>query len=141
MRKAFLAYVALMMVGVARADSIYLCKSYGGATFWASGHCSLHSAHIERIVNVPNGLPWEQKVSLAEQEASQRRAAESSVSQPVVSSSVSASAANQSECEALDAQIVQLDAMARQPQSGQTQDWIASQRKKARDRQFQIRCQ
>ena len=44
------------------------------------------------------------------------------------------------ECKALDEHIKYLDAMARQPQSGQTQDWIRDQRKKARDRQFAIRC-
>lgn len=45
------------------------------------------------------------------------------------------------ECRFLDAEIQKLDAWARQPQSGQMQDWIRDQRKKARDRQFEIRCQ
>lgn len=45
-----------------------------------------------------------------------------------------------SECKALDEHIKYLDALARQPQSGQMQDWIRDQRKKARDRQFAIRC-
>lgn len=46
----------------------------------------------------------------------------------------------QAECKALEAQIRQYDAMARQLQSGQTQDRISAKRKKARDRQFQIKC-
>jgi hypothetical protein len=44
------------------------------------------------------------------------------------------------ECQALDERIKYLDAMARQPQSGQMQDWISNERKIARDRQFRIPC-
>jgi len=44
------------------------------------------------------------------------------------------------ECKALGANISHYDAMARQPQSGQTQDWISAQRRAARDRQFKLRC-
>jgi hypothetical protein len=47
---------------------------------------------------------------------------------------------NASECKALDEHIKYLDAMARQPHSGQVQDWIKDQRKKDRDRQFALRC-
>jgi hypothetical protein len=46
----------------------------------------------------------------------------------------------QAECKALDAQITQYDAQARQPQTGQMQDWITARKRTARDRQFQIRC-
>ena len=49
-------------------------------------------------------------------------------------------AATKAECTALDLQIKSLDSMARQPQSGQTQDWIRGERAKARDRQFRLRC-
>ena len=49
-------------------------------------------------------------------------------------------AAIKAECVALEERIKYLDSLARQPQSGQTQDWIRSERKKARDRQFGIRC-
>ena len=59
----------------------------------------------------------------------------------VQNSSFNDAAAKKSECQSLNAQIEYWDAMARQPQGAQTQDWIRDQRKKARDRQFQIRCQ
>ena len=59
----------------------------------------------------------------------------------VQTSSFNDAAAKKSECQSLDAQIAYWDAMARQPQGAQTQDWIRDQCKKARDRQFQIRCQ
>lgn len=43
-------------------------------------------------------------------------------------------------CKQLEAQISYWDDMARQPQTGQTQDWIRSQRQRARDAQFRIPC-
>lgn len=49
-------------------------------------------------------------------------------------------AAMKAECAALDEHIKYLDAMARQPQSAQTQDWMRDERKKARDRQSRIPC-
>lgn len=49
-------------------------------------------------------------------------------------------AATKEECAALEERIKYLDSLARQPQTGQTQDWIRGERKKARDRQFSIRC-
>ena len=47
---------------------------------------------------------------------------------------------NASECKVLDVLIANLDALSRQPQSMQMQDWIRDQRKKARDRQFAGSC-
>ena len=44
------------------------------------------------------------------------------------------------ECQALNAHIEKLDAWSRQPQTAQLQDWIRDERKKARDKQFGIRC-
>ena len=49
-------------------------------------------------------------------------------------------AAMKAECKALDERIQYLDAFARQPQSGQAQDWIRDERKKTRDRQVRIPC-
>ncbi|WP_177218914.1 hypothetical protein [Polaromonas sp. OV174] len=44
-------------------------------------------------------------------------------------------------CANLDEQIKRLDAMARQPQGAQRQDWISAEKKKLRDQQFRIPCQ
>jgi hypothetical protein len=49
-------------------------------------------------------------------------------------------AALKAECAELEARIKYLDSVARQPQSGQTQDRLREERKKARDRQARIRC-
>jgi hypothetical protein len=48
--------------------------------------------------------------------------------------------ANVGECKLIDAEIVRLDALARQPQSGQSQDHISKTRKELRDRQFRVGC-
>ena len=50
------------------ADTIYHCKGYGGGTFWASTACSNHKALIDRIANVPSGLPWDQQVAIGERQ-------------------------------------------------------------------------
>jgi hypothetical protein len=121
----------------AHSGSIYLCKAYSGGTFWAKTNCSQHSALVDSIVSVPDSLPFDQQVNLAEQ---QRRSATltNTVSNTVTTNSPAPSRGV--ECKTLDAQITQFDGMARQPQSGQMQDWITGEKRKARDRQFQIRC-
>lgn len=122
----------------AHAGTVYLCKAYSGGTFWSSAHCGKHNALIERMVSVPDSLPFDQQVRLAEQERSAAAAATTAVTHTVVQNP--SAAGGISECKALEAQIQQYDAMARQPQSGQTQDWISARRTEARNRQFQIRC-
>jgi len=70
MRKsAFIVAVwALLFHAGARAGEVFLCKSYGGGTFWSGVHCSAYNALIERIVSVPDGMPFDQQVQLAEQD-------------------------------------------------------------------------
>lgn len=43
-------------------------------------------------------------------------------------------------CKTLDEEVARLDALARQPQSAQTQDWISAERKKVRDAQYRLPC-
>jgi hypothetical protein len=54
----------------ASAATLYLCKAYNGGTFWASAPCAQYKALIERIESVPDGLPFDQQVNLAEQSRS-----------------------------------------------------------------------
>lgn len=53
---------------------------------------------------------------------------------------VRASSSNRDECQWLEKRIEYLDSLARQPQSGQMQDWIKEQKAAARSRQFAIHC-
>jgi hypothetical protein len=122
----------------ATGGTIYHCKAYNGGTFWAQAHCSQHQALIDSIVSVPAGIPFEQQVQIAQQ---RRQALASSIySAPVPQSSPPPAVANKAQCDMLNARVDHLDAMARQPQSAATQDWIRSERKTARDQQFALRC-
>lgn len=133
----WLIYLVAMCPLWAHSGSLYLCRAYSGGTFWAQAHCNQHSALIERIVSVPDSLPFDQQVKLAEQQR-QPTTSMNTVTNTVITSSPLPSKG--AECKALDAQITQFDAMARQPQSGQMQDWITGEKRKARDRQFNIKC-
>lgn len=133
MKRLLLALALLPLAG--QAGTIYLCKAYSGGTFWAQAHCGTHNALIESIVSVPDNMPFKQQVALAEQ---QRRPAPTP---PPANSVVDTSASDRAaECRSLDARVNHLDSLARQPQSGAMQDWIRGERKKARDRQFGLRC-
>lgn len=118
--------------------TIYLCRGYNGASFWASDHCNQHSALIERIANVPPGLPFGQQVALAEQQRQAVAAPATVVTTTVVSAP--AGGPDKALCASLDARVNQLDAMARQPQSASMQDWNRQERQKARDEQFRLHC-
>ncbi len=143
---------AALLAAPAQAASIYLCKTHGGATFWSSAHCRQHGALIDRIESVPDGLPFDQQVALAEQSrAAAARLYQAPATSPGGTSTQTTTTTTTTtttvngqgkaqECKALEAHITQLDAQARQPQTAQTQDWLRSQKQKARDRQFQLRC-
>ncbi|HBE90691.1 MAG TPA: hypothetical protein DDW41_05795 [Candidatus Andersenbacteria bacterium] len=134
----WLFFVVALLPLWAHSGSIYLCRAYSGGTFWAQAHCNQHNALIERIVSVPDSMPFDQQVKLAEQ---QRAPMNSTTTVTRTTTINDSSATNRlSECKALDAQITNFDSMARQPQSGQMQDWISGEKKKARDRQFYLKC-
>ena len=135
MRSLFIVLTLLPLC--AQAGSIYLCRAYNGGTFWSQAHCNQHNALIEKIVSVPDTLPFDQQVNLAEQ---QRKPATNTttITNTVINNSGGYNKA--AECQALAAEISSYDAMARQPQTGQMQDWITAQKRRARDRQFHIHC-
>jgi hypothetical protein len=136
MKRVLLAL--LLPMSAAHAGTIYLCKAYSGGMFWSSAHCNQHNALIDRTASVPDGLPWDQQVSIGEQ---QRQGAAALVAPQSTPTYVQSQPSNsQGECAALDARVAQLAAMARQPQGGASQDWIRTQEKSARDRQFALRC-
>jgi hypothetical protein len=119
--------------------TIYLCRDYSGGSFWASDHCNRHNALIDRMVSVPEGMPFEQQVQLAEQRRQALSGSTISV-QTTAANTPSPAATNKALCQSLDARVNELDAMARQPQTGGTQDWIRMERQKTRDEQFRLRC-
>jgi len=132
-----LFFLVCLIPMLSNSASLYLCRSYGGGTFWASTHCNQHNALIERIVSVPDGMPFDQQVKLAEQQR-QPTTTTNTYTNTVINNSAAPRKAT--ECTALNNAITQLDAMARQPQSGPMQDWITKEKKKTRDRQFRLGC-
>lgn len=118
---------------------IYLCKAYDGGTFWAQAHCNRHRAHIDRIVRVPAGLPFDQQVHIAEQQRDATRAA-SIAAMPRTVQQEHPAAASRVQCAALEQEIERIDARARQPLTAYEQDRLAERRKQVRDAQFRIRC-
>jgi len=153
MKKAIrtIAMAGLLLTPLlASSTEIYLCEAYAGGQFWASNHCNQHKALIKRIANVPDSIPFSQQVDLARQQLNSATGSGSSGSSggttrsttttSTSSSSGNPAAARKAECAALEAQISNYESMARQPQSAQTQDWISEQQRKARDRQFSIKC-
>lgn len=118
--------------------TVYGCKADDGGMFWASSTCSEHGASMDRMTSVPEGLPFDQQVQIAED---RRRALETHTPVAAIVGSPSAAVpVHRGECQRLDAEVERLDAMARQPQSAQMQDWIREKRKAARDRQFRLGC-
>lgn len=121
--------------------TLYHCKAYDGGTFWASSHCNQHRALVDRLVEVPAGLPFDQQVQMAER----RRLDAASVAPGAPSITLSASAggdrASQAwECQQLNQQVAHIDSMARQPLPAWRQDQLRAERQAARDRQFALRC-
>jgi hypothetical protein len=50
----------------ADAATLYRCRSHGGGHFWSAQHCQQHNALIDRIASVPDGMPFDQQVAVAQ---------------------------------------------------------------------------
>lgn len=64
----FLLIAILVFCSPVNAATIYLCKAYAGGMFWSNSVCSAQKAVIERTANVPDGMPFNQQVDLAQQQ-------------------------------------------------------------------------
>lgn len=133
------ALIACLISWDASGATIYLCKAYSGGTFWSSSHCSQKKALIERIVSVPDGMPFDQQVQLGEQDranAARLRAPPL----PAVQSTGQSAGRNDITCEALKAHIASIDARARMPQSAQTQDRLRMEKRKLQGQSARLGC-
>ena len=119
--------------------TLYHCKGYDDRTFWANSHCNQHRALVDRLVNVPAHLPFDEQVAIAN---GQRQAAQQVLDQQAATAAGTHTVVDSKvmQCRDLDEQVRHLDAMARQPQSGNEQDRIRGERQKVRDWQFRLRC-
>lgn len=130
-----------MVPWAAHADTIYLCKAYSGGMFWSSVPCSQKQALLDRAVSVPDNIPWDQKVALGESNWAQARALTSTPQQSVVTQQgPSVQASRQAECNGLRDSLNNIDAQARQPQTGEMQDWLKQRRRELSDQRYRLQC-
>lgn len=154
-RTAYLLVLVLAgatLPSVSSAASIFLCRVYGGGSIWSSLRCDPNKAVVEREMYVPDTMSWQEKVTFGEQRMAESQALQQSVTQANRSLATTTSGSTLSTvtttyqqspaaiCQALAAEVANYDAMARQPQSGQMQDWITEQKRKARSRQTALHC-
>ncbi len=128
----------------ARAETygISKCISRAGRAAYTDGPCPEGSrastVWVQPDVNLTDGLSAEAREAAARSNAD--IAIQQQQQQPYERRVASNVDNTLSECAGLEARIASLDAAARQPQAGQTQDWLRDERKRARDRQFSLRC-
>jgi hypothetical protein len=119
--------------------TLYRCKAYSGVVFWSSAHCHRRKALVDRMVEVPDGLSFQEKVGVAERSLPSLPAP----APPRIAprhATVSQGRARQEPCEALEKTIERIDARTRQPLTAAEQDHWRGERKKARDEQFALHC-
>lgn len=124
-----------------RSGTVYLCRNPDRSTFWTKAPCSTHGAVLERLTQVPEDLPFDAQVRIAEER--RRALTPPRIQASETSTSVAspfATVDRKAVCDRLDDRVRELDAIARQPQTASMQDWIRSKRKSVRDAQFRMRC-
>lgn len=126
-----------------RTRQVYLCKSYAGGMFWSSAVCSEQRATMDRVYTVPGQYSWPEQVAYAQRELNavlHLYAPPQPGAMTAGSLGPSSSSANSAECVVLDAEVLRIDAMSRQPRSGWAQDQLRQERQTARSRQHELRC-
>ncbi|MEZ5704974.1 MAG: hypothetical protein R3E56_06475 [Burkholderiaceae bacterium] len=119
---------------------LYRCKAYSGVVFWSTAHCNQKKALVDRMVEVPRGLSFKEKVAVAERAIPRQprpAAAPHGASRPTVAAPRPTRAQR---CELLKRSIEDIDARTRQPLTPSQQDFWREERKKVRDAQFRLRC-
>ena len=129
---------------------VYKCVVNGRVTYSGPDECKGGLASQLDVVSAPDPGARQFMFSAAQAKAGQfaddpvvqrLRAPADEAAQPAATAHVPhLEASRRAECLQLDGLVGNLDSQARQPASGQTQDWIRSQRTEARSRQFALHC-
>ncbi len=134
------------------AAPLYLCKSYtDGSQFWSANQCNKTNALLEKVVTVPDNLAFDQQVQAAERSLvhtpaaapTSRGATPGALPPPLTAASASALAAKKApsvECNALGAQLSQINIELRSAGSPEKQKPLLDRKHKALERRFQLRC-
>lgn len=122
---------------------IYLCRAQGGFFYWIPQRCATRGWTLERSATVSKHVSWENQVAEANK---QRNEAEELMPRPAPAYNAPAQAqmppqpAVKVQCVLLNERVAMLDSMGRAGSRYYDLDWVRSERKKARDEQFKLRC-
>ncbi|MEZ5702896.1 MAG: hypothetical protein R3E42_14590 [Burkholderiaceae bacterium] len=111
---------------------LYRCKAYSGVVFWSTAHCNQKKALVDRMVEVPRGLSFKEKVAVAERAIPRQprpAAAPRGASRPTVAAP---RPTRTQRCELLKRSIEDIDARTRQPLTPSQQDFWREERKSPR---------
>ena len=108
-----------------------------GKTIYSDDACPQGAAGAQVVTKADHNLMTGLSPS---QMAAADRIQPAAPSLSTIAPSANATPDKRSECVFIDAEIKRLDALARQPLNGHTQDEITRIRKELRDRQFRIHC-
>ena len=123
---------------------IYLCRASGGSLYWIPEKCATRGWALERSATVSSGIGWDNQVAEARRQRTEAEELTRSPA-PVYGSAPqvyqSSSPANaKAQCSALNERVAMLDSMGRAGSRYYDLDWVRSERKKARDEQYRLRC-
>jgi hypothetical protein len=126
----------------AAAGTVYLCRALAGGDYWSSSPCDARQGIGIRNYAVPDGMTFEQQVAMAQQQqaASRSPGHEQHSGTPRTPQRATPRADKAATCDALNEEIGQVDALARQGQSAQGQENLRQRRERLRTRQFRLGC-
>ena len=129
---------------------VYKCVVNGRVTYSGPDECKGGSASTLDLVPAPDPSARQSAPSPAQPNASHfadqpvaqrlQTPADDAAQAAATARLQQLAASRRAECLQLDDIVRNLDSQARQPSSGQMQDWIRSQRTDARSRQFALNC-
>jgi len=140
MMKKTIPILFFIFVGNVNAATLYLCKTYSGGLFWYSQTCSNAQSLIERMVNVPDNLPFEQQVNIGEQNLAQARKIITDRNSNNYTVQNNTNQDKKNYCISIAQQIINIDNQARLPQSSQMQSYLTDEKRKLRDNQYRNNC-
>lgn len=123
----------------AKTIVLNLCAVPGSdRTWWIKDRCAARGWSLLRTARVPADMSWEGQLEVAR---GQHRAARAlSVPPPVVHRPGPVGPTKKQQCTSLEEWIAELDRMGRAGSRYYDLEWVRSQRKEARDKQFRMRC-
>lgn len=143
-RRLVLLVAAWLATPNAHTASVYHCRAYAGGEFWSSKRCDNKTSVALRVHTVPDGMSWENQVAMAAHQSAESARLAAPPPQPRPSSATTPRTTSTSQsgglCKAWEAEVLQLDALARQPHSPQGLEDIRERRRALRDQQFRSRC-